>query len=73
MVVLGDILGAEQVNLLPRESPQDVYGGVAKLVSKRVEEDAANGIRLGALLKGRIDRKIVKQTGRFLSSHSLCR
>lgn len=58
----GDILGAEQVNLLPRPSPQDVYGGVAKLVAKRVAEDASNGNRLGELLNGKIDRKIVKQT-----------
>ena len=58
----GDVWGAEQVNLLPRETPQDVYGGVAKLVAKRVAEDAANGQRLGLLLDGKIDRKIVKQT-----------
>lgn len=58
----GDVLGAEQVNLLPRDSPQDVYGGVAALVSQRVADDAAKGDRLAQLLNGRIDRKIVKQT-----------
>lgn len=58
----GDVLGAEQVNLLPRSAPQDVYGGVAKLVSQRVADDAAKGVRLGELLVGKVDRKIVKQT-----------
>ena len=58
----GDVRGAEQVNLLPRDSPQDVYGGVAKLVAARVADDAAKGVRFGELLHGKIDRKIVKQT-----------
>lgn len=58
----GDIMGAEAVNLLPRPAPQDVYGGVAKLVARRVEEDAARGNTLAQELRGKIDRKIVKQT-----------
>ena len=58
----GDVRGAEQVNLLPRATPQDVYGGVAKLVAARVAEDAAKGVRFGEMLNGKIDRKIVKQT-----------
>ncbi len=58
----GDVRGAEQVNLLPRPEPQDVYGGVAKLVAARVAEDASKGVRFGHLLNGKVDRKIVKQT-----------
>ena len=58
----GDVMGAQQVNLLPSDRPQDVYAGVAKLVSKRLEEDAAAGNQLAQSLLGKISRKIVKQT-----------
>jgi len=58
----GDVLGAQQVNLLPSERPQDVYTGVAKLVARRVEEDALAGNKMAQALVGKITRKIVKQT-----------
>jgi DNA-directed RNA polymerase len=55
-------MGAKSVNLLPSDRPQDVYSGVARLVAKRVEEDAAAGNKVAENLVGKIDRKIVKQT-----------
>lgn len=58
----GDIEGARQVNLLPAERPQDVYKFVAGLVEKRLESEAANGNELARFMKGKITRKVVKQT-----------
>jgi len=58
----GDELGARQVNLIPADRPQDVYSGVVELVVRRVEADAASGDRLAQLLRGKIDRKTIKQT-----------
>jgi DNA-directed RNA polymerase len=58
----GDILGAKGVNLLPSDCPQDVYSGVAALVSQKIEKDAENGDELAQLLVGKIARKVVKQT-----------
>jgi DNA-directed RNA polymerase len=58
----GDEAGARKVNLLPSDSPQDVYAGVATLVAKRIHDDAEAGHELGKLLDGKVDRKVVKQT-----------
>lgn len=58
----GDIVGARKVNLIPSDSPQDVYAGVATLVAKRIHDDAEAGHELGKLLDGKVDRKVVKQT-----------
>lgn len=58
----GDEIGARKVNLLPSDSPQDVYAGVATLVAKRIHDDAEAGHELGKLLDGKVDRKVVKQT-----------
>lgn len=73
----GDIEGAKQVNLTPTDVPQDIYGTVAKIVSREIERDcerfeqgdaAATAAgqneltgRVAHLLRGRINRKIVKQ------------
>lgn len=57
-----DQVGGEQVNLVPNSRPQDVYSGVAELVSKRIEELATEGDEVARLLKGKISRKLVKQT-----------
>lgn len=69
----GDIEGAEQVNLSPSPVPQDIYGTVAKIVSREIDRDvekfvksppAENEIlieKVAKLLKGRVTRKIVKQ------------
>jgi len=58
----GDIEGARSVNLLPNDSPQDVYTEVCKLVKERIKTDATNGIDVAKLLIDKIDRRVVKQT-----------
>jgi len=58
----GDVVGAKEVNLLPSNSPQDVYSGVSKLVAERIERDSKAGHEIAKLLIGKIERKIVKQT-----------
>jgi len=58
----GDLEGAKQVNLEPSDRPQDVYSGVAQLVSADMERLAAEGNDIAKSLVGKISRKIVKQT-----------
>lgn len=58
----GDVFGAQEVNLLPSDRPQDVYNGVAKLVNQRIYKDAENGHPLALILKDQVTRKIIKQT-----------
>lgn len=58
----GDVEGATQVNLVPSEKPQDVYSFVAKLVEARLEKAAAKGDEKALILKGKVSRKVVKQT-----------
>ncbi|KAL9106940.1 MAG: hypothetical protein Q9227_008063, partial [Pyrenula ochraceoflavens] len=58
----GDLAGAQQVNLEPGDRPSDVYTGVSELVKAELAEDAAEGNELAQLLKGKMTRKIVKQT-----------
>ncbi|KAJ1995045.1 DNA-directed RNA polymerase [Dimargaris cristalligena] len=57
-----DRRGAEQVNLLPSDSPQDVYSGVLELVLKAIARDFEEGHELALLLKGRVNRRVIKQT-----------
>ncbi|EGC32106.1 hypothetical protein DICPUDRAFT_95344 [Dictyostelium purpureum] len=58
----GDELGAIKVNLIPSDKPQDVYTGVAGLVAEIVEKEAEEGNKFAIFFRGRIDRKLVKQT-----------
>ncbi|KAF9909528.1 DNA-directed RNA polymerase [Lobosporangium transversale] len=58
----GDIAGAQQVNLVPSDAPQDVYSGVAKAVERILEQHAAEGVENAKILLGKVTRKIVKQT-----------
>ncbi|KAJ7074487.1 DNA/RNA polymerase [Mycena amicta] len=58
----GDEQGAQQVNLAVTERPSDVYSYVGAMVEKSLIADAAKGDPTAALLKGRITRKVVKQT-----------
>jgi DNA-directed RNA polymerase len=58
----GDEVGARKVNLLPAAKPDDVYSGVADIVSRLIEEDAMQGVPMALLLRGKVSRKIVKQT-----------
>ncbi|CAN7938572.1 unnamed protein product [Ixodes hexagonus] len=57
-----DAHGAQQVNLLPEDRPQDVYSGVANMVERERKKDAANGVAIAKVLEGFIKRKVVKQT-----------
>jgi len=57
-----DLRGAEQVNLVPGEKPSDPYSGVAGILARKVEDEAAQGDEIALLLRGKISRKIVKQT-----------
>lgn len=57
-----DIEGGTQVNLVPYDRPQDVYSGIAKLVSEKIDELASRGDEICGLLKGKVSRKVVKQT-----------
>ncbi len=62
----GDVIGATQVNLVPSETPNDVYSHVAQYVRELVEEDFKNGDentkRIAGLMRNNITRKLVKQT-----------
>ncbi|GAA98887.1 uncharacterized protein L969DRAFT_104350 [Mixia osmundae IAM 14324] len=58
----GDMAGAGQVNLIAGDAPSDVYTGVCNLVIGAVEQDAANKNELALHLKGKITRKVIKQT-----------
>ncbi|KAJ3009289.1 UNVERIFIED_CONTAM: DNA-directed RNA polymerase [Siphonaria sp. JEL0065] len=59
----GDHLGAAQVNLAPNEKPGDIYTAVAVRVSAAVDKLAAEGgCEASKLMKGKITRKLVKQT-----------
>ena len=58
----GDLEGAKQVNLEPSDRPQDVYSGVAQLVAADIERQALEGNEIALALRGKITRKIVKQT-----------
>lgn len=59
-----DYWGGSCVNLVDATEPQDVYSGVLKRVNERLEEDSQDTVNkpFAALLKGKINRKIVKQT-----------
>lgn len=58
----GDIVGAQQVNLVPSDQPQDVYSGVAQAVEVLLANQAAEGVESAKILAGKMTRKIVKQT-----------
>ncbi|KAJ7160872.1 DNA/RNA polymerase [Mycena filopes] len=58
----GDHEGAAQVNLAAGDRPSDVYTFVGSMVEKMLAEEAENGDRFAILLKGKISRKVVKQT-----------
>ena len=59
--MLRDEVGGAAVNLIPSDTPKDIYGIVAEVVSKEVVKDAAEGNELAQLWVGKIDRKIAKR------------
>ena len=60
----GDVIGAKQVNLDIGDRPSDVYTFVANGIEKIIEKDCEKGVEIAKLLKGKISRKVVKQTVR---------
>ncbi|KAJ7206038.1 DNA/RNA polymerase [Mycena pura] len=58
----GDDRGAQQVNLSKGDRPSDVYSFVGSMVEAMLEEDAARDDRFALMLKGKVTRKVVKQT-----------
>ncbi|OCU00680.1 hypothetical protein XELAEV_18006459mg [Xenopus laevis] len=57
-----DEIGAKSVNLMPCDTPQDVYSGVAQQVEEFCKRDAQRGVKIAQILDGFIGRKVVKQT-----------
>ncbi|KAM9329549.1 DNA-directed RNA polymerase, mitochondrial [Gastrophryne carolinensis] len=57
-----DEIGAKSVNLMPCDTPQDVYSEVAQKVEEFRKRDAGQGIKIAQILDGFIGRKVVKQT-----------
>ncbi|CAH2293158.1 DNA-directed RNA polymerase, mitochondrial [Pelobates cultripes] len=57
-----DEIGAKSVNLMPCDTPQDVYSGVAQQVEEFRKRDASRGVKVAQVLEGFIGRKVVKQT-----------
>jgi DNA-directed RNA polymerase len=61
----GDAQGARQVNLDVTDRPSDVYTYVADMVEREIELDIAKtDNKYAKMLKGRVARKVVKQTVR---------
>lgn len=59
--LLRDPIGGAATNLVPSDKPADVYGEVAALVARKVDQDAAEGNEFAIVWQGRITRKLVKQ------------
>ncbi|GAB5354656.1 hypothetical protein AAMO2058_000137600 [Amorphochlora amoebiformis] len=57
-----DEFGGSSVNLTPSDRPQDVYSAVLKLVLEKIDKEAEEGSEIARMLKGHVNRKVVKQT-----------
>ena len=64
----GDAQGAAQVNLAAADRPSDVYTYVARMVEDAIKKDLEDDNEIAQLLSGKIARKVVKQTVRFVLS-----
>lgn len=63
--------GAHQVNLDVGDRPADVYSGVAAMANVVIDKECLEGNQYALLLKGKVTRKVVKQTvslDKFLKS-----
>ncbi|KDQ17027.1 hypothetical protein BOTBODRAFT_129343 [Botryobasidium botryosum FD-172 SS1] len=58
----GDNDGAKQVNLAVTDRPSDVYTYVADMVEKQLDLDCAAGHKYALMIRGKVSRKVVKQT-----------
>lgn len=59
--MLRDPVGANATNLSPSEQPQDIYGQVAEVAHRYVQEDAESGDELAKAWLGKVTRKIAKR------------
>lgn len=59
--MLRDPVGGKATNLLPTDSPADIYAEVAKVASARIEADAAAGEVNAVYWLGKVDRKVAKR------------
>jgi DNA-directed RNA polymerase len=59
--LMKDSIGGSFVNLLPSESPHDVYTIVKEHTIETVEKDAREGNEIAKEWVGKVDRKIVKR------------
>ncbi|KAJ2386139.1 DNA-directed RNA polymerase, partial [Coemansia sp. RSA 2559] len=57
-----DTKGAKEVNLMPSDSPQDVYAGILNAVIRLMDKDCKDGVEQALALQNKLTRKIVKQT-----------
>ena len=59
----GDLLGAQEVNLVPGERPADIYSAVANMIEESMRNEVTQGGGdIPSFLTGKVKRKIVKQT-----------
>lgn len=58
----GDVNGAKQVNLDVTDRPADVYTHVADMVEEAIKKDCEKGEKYALMLRGKVARKVVKQT-----------
>lgn len=58
----GDANGAKQVNLDVTDRPSDVYTYVADMVEEAIKKDCEQGYKYALMLRGKVARKVVKQT-----------
>jgi len=57
-----DTGGAMAVNLIPCETPQDVYSRVVDIVESMRKRDCEADVKIAKMLEGHIQRKVIKQT-----------
>lgn len=57
-----DAVGAKHVNLIPSDTPQDIYGYVAERLRPIVALDADKGMMEAQIIADGITRKLIKQT-----------
>lgn len=59
--LLKDEIGGRATNLVPGESPADLYAEVAALAAARVRSDAEDGHEYAVMFDGFVNRSLVKQ------------
>ena len=55
-----DVLGAASVNLIPADTPQDVYSEIATIVERKRSEDENAENEIAKVVNGFVQRKVIK-------------